>query len=107
MRPISLILLLLVTASCAAQEPGSGRLLLSNLDYPPAQVEAVVTANPDCDARGEGYVATMQFLVPPDGTRFIDAPPGADVCWRRDRDPPWRGWNRAHLAPGWTIDSQL
>ena len=64
-----------------------GWLLLSNPDFPLINVEAVITANPDCDARDAGYISTLEFTMPNNATKFIDVPPGADVCWRSDRNP--------------------
>ena len=112
-RPRILPIVLLCAGSCVPQEPGPGRLLLSNPDFPLVNVEAVVTANPDCDAREAGYVSTLEFTMPNSATKFIDAPPGADVCWRSDRNPGrpvpgrWSRWGRAYLVPGRTIDATL
>ena len=112
-RPRILPIVLLCAGSCVPQEPGPGRLLLSNPDFPLVNVEAVVTANPDCDAREAGYVSTLEFTMPNNATKLIDAPPGADVCWRRDRNPGraaagrWSRWDRAFLVPGRTIDATL
>jgi hypothetical protein len=112
MRAIILPFLLLGAAGCVPG-PGPGTLLLSNIDFGPTRVEAVVTANPDCSVRDDGYVGTGAFVLPVRGTRFIAAPPGADVCWRRDLDPDnpaagkWTDWARAYLAPGRIVDSTL
>ena len=43
------LVVLLCAGSCAPQAPGPGRLLLSNPDFPLINVEAVITANADCD----------------------------------------------------------
>jgi hypothetical protein len=108
-----MLLVLLWAGSCAPQAPEPGRLLLSNPDFPLINVEAVITANPDCEARDSGYVSTLVFTMPNDATKFIDAPPGADVCWRRDRNPGraspgrWSRWDRAYLVPGRTIGASL
>ena len=56
MRPRLLFVVLLCAGSCAQQAPGPGRLLLSNPDFPLINVEAVITANPDCEARDSGYI---------------------------------------------------
>jgi hypothetical protein len=93
--------------------PAPGRLLLSNLDFGPTHVEALVTAGAACTARPGGYLKAESFVLPEHGTRIITAPPGADVCWRRDRDPDspvprhWTDWARAYLAPGRVVDSAL
>ena len=64
MRSRLLAIVLLCAGSCAPQAPGPGRLLLSNPDFPLINVEAVITANPDCDARDDGYVSTLEFTMP-------------------------------------------
>lgn len=113
MRSILLAIVLFWAAACAPQPVQPGTLSLSNLNFGPTNVEAVITANPDCGARGLGYVSTLEFVLPNDATKFIDVPPGAEVCWRRDRDPSqpvagqWSGWDRAYVAPGTTIDANL
>jgi hypothetical protein len=92
---------LLVTASCAAP----AHLTLSNFRFDHAGVEAVVTANPDCSAR-DGAATT--FDLPFKGTRVIDAPPAADVCWRRQTGAgQWGEWHRAFTASGRSIDTEL
>ena len=107
------VLLLFCAAACTPQPVQPGTLLLSNLNFGPTNVEAVITANPDCSARGPGYVSTLEFVLPNNATKFIDVPPGDEICWRRDRDPSqpvsgqWSGWDRAFVAPGTTIDANL
>jgi len=99
-----------------AGPPSPGRLTLSNFSFDTAHVEAVVTAAPDCAVR-EGTMASA-FVLPLNGTRVIEAAPGADVCWRRAIDPRtaagappstpgWTEWNRAFLSSGRSVDSQL
>jgi hypothetical protein len=93
--------------------PPPGKLLLSNQDYGPSRVEAVITANPYCGVRAAGYVATSDFVLSPNATRIIVAPPGADVCWRRENGPDeprpgqWSDWARAFVAGGKTVDSTI
>jgi hypothetical protein len=112
-RPTLLALVLLGVAACAPQPVGPGTLLLSNPNFGPLNVEAVVTANPDCASRGPGYVSTFEFVLPNNATKFLDVPPGTEICWRRDRDPDqpvageWSPWDRAYVAPGTTIDANL
>ena len=107
------IVVLLCAGSCAPEAPGPGRLLLSNPDFPLINVEAVITANADCDARDDGYVSTLEFAMPNNATKFIDVPPGANVCWRSDRNPGrpvagrWSSWARAFIVPGRTISANL
>lgn len=87
--------------------------MLNNPHFGPTNVEAVVTSNPDCSSRGPGYVSTLDFVLPNNATKVIDVPPGAEVCWRRDRDPSqpvlgqWSNWDRAYVEPGETIESDL
>jgi hypothetical protein len=51
--------------------------------------------------------------MPNNATKFIEAPPGADVCWRSDRNPGrpvpgrWSRWDRAYLLPGKLVDATL
>ena len=99
--------------SCAPQQLQPGRLQLSNPNFGLINVEAVITANPDCAARDDGYVSTLEFTMPNNSTKFIEAPPGADVCWRSDRNPGrpvpgrWSRWDRAYLVPGKLVDATL
>src|SRR5215469_4151434 len=103
----------LCLGSCAPQPPMPGRLHLSNPNFGLINVEAVITSNPDCAARDDGYVSTLEFAMPNNATKFIDAPPGADVCWRSDRNPGrpipgrWSRWDRAYLLPGKLVDATL
>jgi hypothetical protein len=112
-RPRFLLIVLLCAGSCTPEAPGPGRLQLSNPDFPLVNVEAVITANSDCDARDDGYISTLEFTMPNNSTKFIDVPPGADVCWRSDRNPGrpapgrWSRWDRAYLVPGKTISANL
>ncbi len=111
--PVLPAIVLFCVAACAPQPVQPGTLLLSNPNFGPTNVEAVITANPDCGARGPGYVSTLEFVLPNNATKFIDVPPGTEVCWRRDRDPSqpvagqWSGWDRAYVEPGTTIDANL
>ena len=110
---VLLAMVLLCAGSCTPQPPLPGRLQLSNPNFGLINVEAVITANPDCGAREAGYVSTLEFTMPNNGTKFIDAPPGADVCWRSDRNPGrpvpgrWSRWDRAYLVPGKLVDATL
>jgi hypothetical protein len=89
---------------------------LSNFSYDHAQVEALVTPFADCVAR-EG-AASSAFVLPLNGTRIIEAAPGADVCWRRalapgaptgaaPSTPGWTEWNRVFLSSAGRVDSRL
>jgi hypothetical protein len=91
------------------QLPGP-RLTLSNFSYDRAHVEMTVTANPDC---GADTVSQVEFDLAYNGTRVIQPPVGADVCWRRDMaadgtgGPQWSHWNRAFLSVGRSVDARL
>jgi hypothetical protein len=98
--------------------PPPGRLTLSNFTYDNAHVEAVITGAPDCAV--PAGTAPIGFVLPLNGTRIIEALPGADICWRRAIEaeaetapgaapamPGWTGWNRVFLSSGRSIDSQL
>jgi hypothetical protein len=108
-------IVLFCAGSCAPQPsvPLPGRLQLSNPNFGLINVEAVITANPDCAARDDGYVSTLEFAMPNNATKFIEAPPGTDVCWRSDRNPGrpvagrWSRWDRAYLVPGKLVDATL
>ena len=64
MRSRILPLVLLCAGSCAPQALGPGMLLLSNPDFPLINVEAVITANPDCEARDGGYEDRIKQTYP-------------------------------------------
>jgi hypothetical protein len=112
-RPRLLLIVLCAAAACTPPPTGPGTLLLSNPHFGSTNVEAVITANRDCGSRGPGYVSTLEFVLPNSATRFVDVPPGTEVCWRRDRDPAqpvagqWSSWDRAFVAPGTTIAANL
>jgi hypothetical protein len=113
-RAIFLPIALFCVAACApTQPPQPGTLQLSNPDFGPTNVEVVITSNADCASHGPGYLSSFDFVLPNNATKFIDVPPGAEVCWRRDRDPTqpvpgqWSGWDRAYVEPGTTIDANL
>ena len=112
MRILLSAALLLVTAGCVSQNNwspmsiylGPGHLQLSNFRFDRAQIEAVVAAAPDCSAP----TPPIDFELPFKGTRVIDAPGGADVCWRRQVAPgQWSEWNHAFIAGGLSTEAQL
>jgi hypothetical protein len=94
----------------------AGRLTLSNFIYDLARVETFVTPYPDCELRVGLEMA--RFELPLNGTRVIDTPVGADVCWRRVEPPlaeeappgavrPPIPWNRAYTTSGRIVDTRL
>ena len=93
--------------------PG-GRLTLSNFSFADAHVQTVVTAAADCTP--QPGAASSDFILPLNGTRVVEAMPGADVCWRRAVEaapgeapvpPGWTDWSRVYTSTGRTIDSRL
>jgi hypothetical protein len=102
-RNLLAVAILLAAASCTAPT----HLTLSNFRFDHANVEAVATANPDCNA-GDPGAAPLDFILPFKGTRVIEAPLAADICWRRQVGPgQWGEWHRAFTASGRSIDSEL
>jgi hypothetical protein len=91
----------------------AGRLMLNNFSFEPTLVQAALAAGPGC-AIGDPATAT-EFVLPPNGTRVVPAPPGTDVCWRRQliagettgTQPaePWTAWSRAYTGPGRFLDA--
>jgi protein-S-isoprenylcysteine O-methyltransferase Ste14 len=97
-----------VLAACAVMPAQPGRLSLSNFAFDRAQVETIVTTGPYCAVRGPGYVSAAHFTLPLNGTRVIDTPPGADVCWRHSAETGgWSDWSRIVPPPGGTVDATL
>jgi hypothetical protein len=106
---------LVATASCVSENNwsplplwiGPAHLSLSNFRFDRASVEALVTTATDCSPATPG-AEPLAFDLPFKATRLIDAPPDADICWRRQVGPgQWTEWNRALTATGRSIDTQL
>jgi hypothetical protein len=106
---------LLATASCTPYwgwgptswmwTPPPGQLTLSNYRFDHVNIEAAVTAAPDCGAPATPSTA---FELPIKGPRVIIAAPNADICWRRQGPGgQWTDWSRAFTASGRFIDAQL
>jgi len=92
------------------------RLTLSNYDYDTVRVQVVVTPFPDCEFRPG--ITPAEFILPLNATRILQAPAGADICWRREvvsatqPDMPahgvgWGLWNRAYMSNGHSVDASL
>lgn len=103
----------LVPAFLAA--PAPGRLTLNNFSFDRVRVEAVVTVSEVCNVRVAGDAESL-FDLPLNGTRIITAPPGSDVCWRRQVEPAagqtggasgWSDWSRAYIARGTAVNARL
>jgi hypothetical protein len=104
--------LLAIPLLCAACTVVPGSVLLSNPDIGPTEVEAVLTTSPDCLYRGPGFVSRQFFVIPDNGTRFIEAPIGTDMCWRsipvvHEGPVQWSNWRITYTYPGRSIDSDL
>ena len=105
---------LIVLAGCSSAPPtDSARLNLNNPYWDRVNVQLVVTRNSDCDSRGDGYLSSREFVMPRNQIEVIDVPKGANVCWRRDRNPDnpaagvWTGWTKAMLLPGRNAEANL
>lgn len=104
--------LLGLCAACAPPRVGPGSVLLSNNEFGLTRVEAVLTTGTYCADRGPGFAARQIFAIPHDGTRFVEAPAGTNLCWRREVAGPngsaqWSNWNLTYTDPGRSIDSTL
>jgi hypothetical protein len=106
-------LLVLSLAGCSSTPPGASVLTLNDPTWDRVNVELVITKSADCDSRGEGYIATRELVMRKNRTEAIEVPNGANVCWRRDRNPnspaagAWSGWTRATLLPGQSAATDL
>jgi hypothetical protein len=103
---------LLCLGGCA-HPAGTATLVLVNKYWDHVNVQAVITRSSDCDNRGEGYLSTKEFAMGKGQTYSINAPNGAEVCWRHDPDPNnpqkgvWSGWSRAVLYPGQEFETDM
>ena len=90
----------------------AGRLMLNNFSFEPTRVQAVYVSGPACAIGDAG--AMTEFVLPANGTRVVPAPPGIDICWRRELiagetkeippTGPWTEWSRAYTGPGRFLD---
>ena len=87
--------------------------MLNNFSFEPTRIQAVLVTGPVCAVGDPG--AATEFVLPSNGTRVIPAPPGVDICWRRElvageaRETPlagpWAAWSRAYTGPGRFLDA--
>jgi hypothetical protein len=88
-------------------------LVLRNRFWERVHVEAVITRSADCEKRSDGYIRTEKFEMGKDQTHRVEAPNGALICWRHDRNPnnpgngEWSGWSKATLFPGESTETDL
>jgi hypothetical protein len=97
--------------------PPAGRLMLNNFSFEPTRVQAVLASGPACAIGPSGAApgAATEFVLPPNGTRVLPAPPGFDICWRRELIAgetkeippagPWTAWSRAYTGSGRFLDT--
>jgi hypothetical protein len=113
MRHRAWLLALPWLAACSSNPSGRATLTLYDPYWDRVNVEIVVTKLADCDNRGEGYIEARELVMHKNKTEAIEVPPGANVCWRHDRNPnapvagAWSGWTRATLFPGQSADTDL
>lgn len=104
---------LAVLGGCASKPADSARLTLNNPYWDRTNVQLVITRSSDCENRGDGYLGTKELVMARNRLEVIDVPNGANVCWRRDRDPnnpvagAWTGWTKATLFPGRSAEADL
>src|ERR1051325_2187984 len=111
------IALAAVVAGCGISLGGGSKdvsqLTLRDPAWDRVNVEIVVTRRADCDSRAEGFISTREVVMRRKGEEGIEMPNGANVCWRRDRDPnapaagAWSGWTRASVPPGGSAEADL
>ena len=113
MRHVAWLAVLLSPAACGSGGTSqSATLILNNPTWDRVNVEAVITASPDCDNR-DAYVSTQDFVMTKNHTRQIEAPKAENICWRHDRNPNnpvagvWSGWSRATMFPGQSFETEL
>ncbi len=113
MRFRATLLGLLALAACSSTPSDTARLTLNNSAWEQVNVQVVITRRADCDSRGEGYVSTREFALRKSRGEIVEAPNGATLCWRRDRNPndpvpgAWSGWTRATPSPGQSAELNL
>ena len=117
MRLLPLILVLggmFALGGCASPPPAdTARLTLNNPYWDRVNVQLVVTRSSDCDSRGEEFIDGRELVMTRNRLEVIDVPDGANVCWRRDRNPEkpeagvWTGWTKATVYPGRNAEANL
>ena len=113
MRHWAGLMVVLYVAACSSAPRGTATLTLNDPYWDKVNVQIVITKRADCDSREEGYIETKETVMRKERSETIDVPPGATVCWRRDRNPnqpvagAWSGWTRATLQPGGSARTDL
>ncbi len=104
---------LAVLTCCSFGKSDTSTLVLRNNVWNRVKVEAVVTRTTDCEQRTGGFIRADNFEMGKNQTHRIEAPNGAIICWRHDRNPNdpesggWSGWSKATLFPGETTETDL
>ena len=97
-----------------AQPAPAGRLMLNNFSFEPTPRSGRARIGAGLRARLIP-ARSIEFVLPSNGTRVIPAPPGFDICWRRELvagetkeippTGPWTAWSRAYTGPGRFLDA--
>lgn len=104
---------MVVLAGCSSAPRETAVLTLNNPSWERVNVQLVITRRADCDSRGEGFISSKDVVMAKNRTERIEVPSGANLCWRRDRDPSdpapgaWSGWSKATLFPGGDAEANL
>jgi hypothetical protein len=105
---------MVLLAGCTPAVPRDATVLtLNNPYWDRVNVQLVITKRDDCASRGDGFISTKDVVMAKNRTETIVVPAGANVCWRRDRNPSepapgvWSGWTKATLFPGAKTEANL
>jgi hypothetical protein len=104
---------LLLAACSSSSTPADGsRLTLNNPYWERVNVQLVITKSSDCENRAE-HLNSRELVMIKNKLEVVQVPSGANVCWRRDRNPnnpvagAWSGWTKATLFPGRDAEASL
>lgn len=106
----------LLLAGCgmfSSKPADTATLSLNDPYWDRVNVEVVITRSSDCDNRGEGFISSKELVLRKNKTEMVEAPNGAVICWRHDRNPDkpvagaWTGWTKATLNPGQNAEADL
>ena len=114
MRFAAVLASVLSLAACSSlSTPADGsRLTLNNPYWERVNVQLVITKSADCENRGE-HLNSRELVMIKNRLEMVQVPSGANVCWRRDRNPnnpvagAWSGWTKATLFPGRDAEANL
>jgi hypothetical protein len=88
-------------------------LTLNDPYWERVNVEVVITRSSDCENRGDGFISSKELVLRKNRSETVEAPNGAVVCWRHDRNPDkpvpgaWTGWTKATLNPGQNAEADI